>query len=119
LTPDWNHPTMTKEEHYILTLSDSKFCPVLRGNNIETFRMYECLESVVIPFYVRQEGVVAYWKWISEKLGLFELNSWNKVQSYISIFVKNVEAAEKNRLSILERWTAWKNEVQNNVRKLL
>jgi GR25 family glycosyltransferase involved in LPS biosynthesis len=49
LTPEWNHSSMTKEEKYISTLNDSKFCPVLRGNNFETFRMYECLEAGSIP----------------------------------------------------------------------
>lgn len=108
LIPDWNHPTMTKEEHYLMTLGDSKFCPILRGNNVETFRLYECLEAGTIPLYVRQEGDDLFWKFISDNLGLRELSDWQEAKGMMMEFMNNEEEAEKYRTNILERWSMWK-----------
>jgi GR25 family glycosyltransferase involved in LPS biosynthesis len=107
LTPDWNHHTMTKEEHYLSTLQDSKFCPVLRGNNVETFRLYECLEAGTIPLYVRQDGDEEFWKFISN-IGLRELTDWEKAKDIMIECIENEEEAERYRKYILEKWSTWK-----------
>lgn len=115
LTPDWNHPTMTKEEHYLATLVDSKFCPVLRGNNVETFRLYECLEAGTIPLYVRQTGDDGFWRFISDNLGLKELTNWDEAKIMINTFLKNEEEAEMYRVGILKKW---KNFLENSAQKV-
>lgn len=119
LIPDWKHSTMSKEEHYLTMLSNSKFCPILRGNNVETFRLYEALECGVIPLYVRQTGDDLYWKWIQENLGLFEVDNWNKAVAFINIYIQNGEAAEKNRRTILEKWCLWKNRISEVIKHIL
>ena len=109
LTPDWNHSTMTKEYKYLLVLGDSKFCPILRGNNVETFRMYECLESGTIPLYVRSEGDELYWKFIS-RLSLLNIETWEKAKEVITYFLTNPEKAETYRKILYANWNAWKSD---------
>jgi hypothetical protein len=119
LLSDWNNSNMTKETQYISTLNNSKFCPILRGNNIETFRLYESLETGVIPLYVRIDGDEPYWDFIFNKLCFVELNSWEKAKSFIEYFLANPEMAEKYRLALLQKWNTWKTEIKSSITKLI
>jgi len=114
LTPDWNHSTMTKEYKYLLVLGDSKFCPILRGNNVETFRMYECLEAGTIPLYVRSEGDELYWKFIS-RLSLLNIETWEKAKEVITYFLHNPEKAETYRKILYANWNIWKSDIKNKL----
>jgi hypothetical protein len=118
-TNSWNDPNQTTEGNYLGTLDNSKFCPILRGNNIETFRLYEVLEIGTIPIYVRTEGDTAFWNILSSKLQLYELDSWDKAVEFIKVFLNNPDVAETYRLSLLERWNNWKQEIQNTCNALI
>ena len=100
LTPEWNHSTMTKKDDYLAILENSKFCPVLRGNNFETFRLYECLEAGTIPLYIRNDGDELFWAFIS-KLGLVSLDR-------IQEFIDNPVEAETYRQTLIANWNSWK-----------
>lgn len=117
LLSDWNHPNMTKEAQYLSTLGNSKFCPILRGNNVETFRLYETLEAGVIPLYIRSDNDTFFWQFIFDKLGLVELDSWDKAKSLIQYFMANPEMAEKYRMALLQKWSAWKAEIKLKVQQ--
>lgn len=111
-TNTWNDPNQSNEGTYLGTLENSKFCPILRGNNIETFRLYEVLEIGTIPIYIRTTDDTEFWSIISSKLQLYELDSWEKAIKLINIFLNNPELAEKYRMSLLERWNIWKKQLQ-------
>ncbi len=111
-TPDWNHTTMTNQYDYIDILTNSKFCPILRGNNIETFRLYECLENGVIPIYVRMDGDDEFWNWITSKIKLINLKDWSTAKNAINYFISNPDKAELYRTGIITQWNQWKNEIK-------
>lgn len=119
LIPEWNHTTITNEDQYLNTLNNSKLCPILRGNNIETFRMYECLESGTIPLYIRTDGDELYWKFINEHLSLLEIDSWDKANNMINYFVDNPDMAEKYRCILLKKWTQWKEHIKSHISKIM
>jgi hypothetical protein len=112
LTNTWNDSKQTTYDNYIEVLSNSKFCPILRGNNIETFRLYEVLELGTIPIYVRTEGDDEFWKLISSKLNFYELENWEKAAQLIKTFINNVELAETYRHNLIKKWNNWKKEIQ-------
>jgi GR25 family glycosyltransferase involved in LPS biosynthesis len=111
-TPNWNHSTMTNEQDYIDILTSSKFCPILRGNNVETFRLYESLEHGVIPIYVRNEGDDYFWKWITEHIKLIEIKDWVTAKSVIKFFLQNPDKVEKYRTGLIKGWETWKKEIK-------
>jgi GR25 family glycosyltransferase involved in LPS biosynthesis len=119
LIQGWNHSTMTNENKYINTLSDSKFCPIMRGNNFETFRLYESLEAGVIPIYIRSEGDTEFWNFVSSKIKLVNLDSINKVTELINILLNNPQAAEKYRLELNQQWYLWKEEIKQKCRQFI
>jgi hypothetical protein len=109
---------MTKKDKYISDLSKSKFCPILRGNNVETFRLYEALEIGCIPIYVRQDGDELFWKVISKNLDITELKNWNEAVSFINEMLDNPEGAEVYRNILYRNWNLWKNDVKHSIESL-
>ena len=116
---EWNAPNMTKQDQYLSVLGNSKFCPILRGNNIETFRLYEALEAGTIPLYVRQLGDDAYWALHSSKLGLLELETWKAATMVIQTFLNYPDEGEKYRIKIYDAWQRWKSEIKSSCIALL
>jgi GR25 family glycosyltransferase involved in LPS biosynthesis len=117
-TDTWNDPKQTLENCYLGRLNNSKFCPILRGNNIETFRLYEALEAGTIPIYVRTEGDDEFWKFISKKLGLAELTSWENAVEFIKTLLSDTNRSEIYRQELITCWTSWKNEIKSSIQKL-
>ena len=114
----WNDPKMTNESKYLNALSNSKFCPILRGNNIETFRLYEALETGTIPIYVRVESDTEFWNLISKKLQLINLDSWEKAIEFINLLIDKKTFGEKYRLKLIDNWRLWKDEIKVACQKL-
>jgi GR25 family glycosyltransferase involved in LPS biosynthesis len=117
-TDTWNDPKQTLENCYLGRLNNSKFCPILRGNNVETFRLYEALESGTIPIYVRIDGDDTFWNMISRKLDLVELESWEKAAEFIKILCSDINKAEEYRAVIITNWQIWKNEIKSSIQQL-
>ena len=111
-TPNWNHATMTQKDEYLMILENSKFCPILRGNNVETFRLYECLEAGTIPLYIRNDGDELFWDFIS-RLGLICI-TWDNIISIIRDFLEN-PSTETYRQTLLTNWKLWKQEIKSNL----
>jgi hypothetical protein len=109
---EWNDKNMTGPNDYQQMLMQSQCVPIPRGNNVETFRLYEVLEHGAIPLYVRLEGGAdrVYWKWLREHLHLMEIASWDKVPAILELFRKYPEKAEMYRAGLLTQWRAWKEE---------
>jgi hypothetical protein len=113
---EWDSPNMTKKDKYISDLSKSKFCPILRGNNVETFRLYEALEVGCIPIYIRQEGDELFWKMISLNLGIIERKNWSEAITFMTELLNNPERAETYRNMLHKNWKLWKHTIKNLLR---
>jgi GR25 family glycosyltransferase involved in LPS biosynthesis len=108
LLDTWNNPDMFDEKEYSDILKNSKFCPILRGNNCETFRLYECLEHGVIPIIIVEPDSI---RWIIEKLCLIKIDTVEKAQYTIQYFLDNPDIAEKYRVGLMEKWKIWKEDI--------
>jgi hypothetical protein len=115
----WLDENMTSEDVYKKSLYNTKFCPILRGNNIETYRLYEAMETGVIPIYVRINGDNLFWKMIHDKLGLIELSSWDDAVECMRELMEYPEEAERYRVGIWSRWMRWKQEIAGEINKMI
>jgi GR25 family glycosyltransferase involved in LPS biosynthesis len=113
LQPDWNHPTGTKEKEYLSLLGNSKFCPILRGNNRETFRLYEALEAGTLPVTTITD--INYLYWINEELGIESLYKWYEPTDTFN----NTSVNEETRIEVVKRWNEWKNRIHTACVKLV
>jgi GR25 family glycosyltransferase involved in LPS biosynthesis len=117
--PSWKHETESSEEKYSKALATSKFVPILRGNNCETFRIYEALEHESIPLYVRVEHDKEYWEWLSKNLSLVDLKTWDDAKKLVEFFLANPEKGEIYRTGLRDQWTKWKSNLSNELKKLV
>jgi hypothetical protein len=112
LQPEWNHSTMTPKEEYLSILGNSKFCPILRGNHAETFRLYEALEAGALPITTITDN--GYLGWIEEHMGLSSLYPWT--QPLLAI---QQGQSESIRQAVGERWASWKKAIRITCAALL
>lgn len=89
-------------------MGNSKFCPILRGQNPETFRLYEALESGTLP--VTTISDTDYLKWIEDNLGLSSLYDW----THPTALLNSNHATEHTRVLVSERWNAWKERIKTS-----
>ena len=116
LTPDWNHPSMVKEHDYVQTLSNSKFIPILRGNNPETFRVYEALEAGCIPICVINEDHIFYqWLFTHVRIPICKQDDVITVLNSI----QEIEEREEFRKVLNQQWSQYKRNVKERIQKLL
>jgi hypothetical protein len=99
---------MTPPAEYSRLLLQSRFVPVPRGNNCETFRLYEALEHGCIPLYVRTEGDTSYWQWLRRHLTLVELPDWTSAARLVRHLETAPDAAEAYRRGLMAEWAKWK-----------
>jgi GR25 family glycosyltransferase involved in LPS biosynthesis len=103
LQPQWKDPNRTKMTDYLELLGNSKFCPILKGNNMETFRLYEALEAGVLPVAVESNEYTA---WIDSHLQLSELYCWTDPA------VIQTGITDETQKEVGRRWAKWKEEVK-------
>jgi hypothetical protein len=111
LQPHWNHPTATKEKLYLSLMGNSKFCPILKGQNPETFRLYEALESGTLPVTTITDA--SYLAWMEENLGLSSLYDW----THPSV-VLGAALSEDIQQTVMARWKEWKERTKTAVAAL-
>jgi hypothetical protein len=103
LQPHWNDPSRTKKQDYLAHLGNSKFCPILKGNNMETFRLYEALEAGTMPISVEKN---TYTDWIDKHLNLSELYDWTNPTTVSRLMTNQIQT------EVMKRWTQWKQSLQ-------
>ena len=93
-------------------MSNSKFCPILKGNHVETFRLYEALEAGCLPItFISDETWEA---WINENLGISSLYAWKSPEAML----KCTDNLEQIRSRLMNNWAAWKNRIRNMINAL-
>lgn len=112
--PEWNHPEQLQMNEYMQLLSDTKFIPCPRGNNVETFRFYESLECGCIPIFVELPEVLC-----DLELPFIQTNTWDQVADLIRQLESDKDALEAYRTSIQLWWNAHKRCLKDSVSKWL
>ena len=104
---------MTKQKQYISILGNTKFCPILRGNNLETFRFYEALEAGCLP--ITNITDKSYLEWIEKHLQLESIYSWSNPIQLLE--QPNITNEQYNK--VMNLWKDWKKSIQDNCKKLV
>jgi hypothetical protein len=101
--------TITPAQEYTDILCNSIFVPTPRGNNPETFRLYEALEYGRIPLYVRSDGDDDYWNWLKSWLTpLLEIPTWEMAKVVMIKLMENPEHVEQYASLLHSKWNEFK-----------
>jgi GR25 family glycosyltransferase involved in LPS biosynthesis len=112
--PDWNDPSQLKEAEYLSLLQDTKFVPCPRGNNIETFRFYEAIESGCIPVFTELPEVL-----LESGIPFLKTDTWTEVAELMNRLLKDPIELESYQKSIYNGWLAYKKQLQAKVQAWL
>ena len=118
----WRDPKNLSEADYMKLMMNSKCIPCPRGQNVETYRFYEALESGCIPFFVDEPDTG---KWMQqfdmrkESMDFFRIESWSAMAELISHFNKNPSEMLNYRTMILKGWQLFKMSLKEKLRKLM
>ena len=118
LVDSWESPDKLTKNQYIARLLDTVFVPCPRGNNVETFRLYEALECGCIPIYVKTGGDDLYVKMLQDELGLLPVSSWEEASKLMEHLWKEKSLLETYRNSVLTQWRVWKNKLKEKMKAL-
>jgi GR25 family glycosyltransferase involved in LPS biosynthesis len=114
LQPEWNHSSGTPFAEYVEILGNSQFCPILKGNHMETFRLYEALEAGTLPLFGPTISS-SYLEWIKKYVDVSAIYDWTSIES-MSI---SIERKEQARVEIMRQWKIWKENIQKSCQMLL
>ena len=118
LVDTWESKEKLTRNQYVARMLDTVFVPCPRGNNVETFRLYEALECGCIPIYVKSQNDTEYLKMLQEELGLLPVSSWEEANALIAHLWKEKILLETYRNSILTQWKVWKAKLSEKVRQV-
>lgn len=116
LLPTWKHPLPEEADEYMKTLEDTRFIPCPKGQNYETYRLYEALEAGCIPICVGDVNNEheCYNKLIGDNAILIS-KDWLSVKSMIQQINTNPEALNQIQENLTKYWNSHKVNITAHI----
>ena len=116
LLPTWKHPLPEEADEYMKTLEDTRFVPCPKGQNYETYRLYEALEAGCIPICVGDPSNEheCYNKLIGDNAILIS-KDWSSVKSMIQQISNNLEALNQIQENLTKYWMTHKVNITAHI----
>jgi hypothetical protein len=117
ILPEWNHPGQLGAKEYGALLGESKFVPILRGNNCETFRFYEALELGAIPIVISDEKEKdrPYYQWVRDTFHMAIFTREEALAAMKGLLRANGAVYQ---CELGDTWSRVKQELREKVRRL-
>ena len=115
----WNDPSGLSAEEYLTEMQQSVFVPCPGGQNPETFRFYEALQCGCIPLVLKTAENEQWFHWVSEKIPLVALKSWDDAARIMMTLAANPDRLAIYRERVLTGWANWLKELEEASRAWL
>ena len=112
---NWNDSLQLNATDYISLLLSSKFMPCPRGNNVETYRFYEALESGCIPIFIDIPENEQWLKLFNNNIPFLKLQTWDQVAILIQHLLKNPDQMEQYASTLRIAWMKYKAELKAKI----
>ena len=116
LLPTWKQPQPEEADEYMKVLGDSKFIPCPKGQNYETYRLYEALEAGCLPICIgdANNDHDCYNKLIGDNAILIS-QDWTSVKSMIQQICNNPEALNQIQDNLSKYWMTHKINITAHI----
>ena len=116
LLPTWKHPLPEEADEYMKTLEDTRFIPCPKGQNYETYRLYEALEAGCIPICIGDPNNEhdCYNKLVGDNAILIS-KDWSSVKSMIQQINNNPDALNQIQENLTKYWTTHKVNITAHI----
>jgi len=119
LLNEWNSPSGVQKEEMLNILEKTYCVPCPVGNNRETFRFYEALETGAVPIVVKEEGMEKLLEWWSPYMKILPCESWLHAAQLIFTLKEKPEVYEQYRAQLLHGWIRMKTDMKDMFHKVL
>lgn len=119
---DWRDPTNLNEKDYMELVGNTKCIPCPRGNNVETYRFYEALESGCIPIFIDYPTTQSWMKQFNmgeKSMNFFRIKDWTVAVDLMKTFQEDPKMMEEYRTMILNAWGLFKASLKVKVALLM
>jgi len=119
---NWRDPGNLSETDYMALLADTKFVPCPRGNNVETYRFYEALESGCIPVFIDYPDTANWMRQFNmgnKSMNFFRIPNWSTAAEVINGFKDDTKMMLEYQRMILKGWEVFKDTLKKRVRNLM
>lgn len=110
-------------DEYIEMLNNSKFVPCFKGfSSLESFRLYEALETGSIPVYVPGEsrsGLDNEYTRVLGKNPILAIPNWAAATMILEKVCGSPEIMEKHRQDLIAWWSQKKQELKATIKRIL
>jgi len=96
-------------------LLNTKFVPCPKGQNVETYRIYEALECGCIPLFINDPGNEQWFRVFNNEIPFLKIESWNHAAGVLDHFIKNPEQMEQYRMTVLVAWGKYKASLKTRI----
>jgi GR25 family glycosyltransferase involved in LPS biosynthesis len=116
LLPTWKQPQPEEADEYLKSLEDTRFIPCARGQNFETYRLYEALEAGCIPICIGDPNNEhdCYNKLIGDRAILI-VQDWSAVKSMIQQLNNNPQGLDQIQENLVKYWTNHKANITAHI----
>ncbi len=112
----WDDAGSSSEE-YLGDLLNSVVIPCPRGNNEESFRIYEALEAGAMPFLVDSDGGPFY-RWIQSALPSIVISrSYEGCIRLLTAWKEKPQEIIERHATLMAEWARWKTHLHSVIRQ--
>lgn len=107
----WMDAKQLGAEEYATICQNTHFMPCPRGQNPETFRLYEALEYGAIPVLVRENSDDGLLQMISSNVPVPTFDRWSTAVAFVQTLLQNPITLAEYHTMISSKWSVWKKNL--------
>jgi GR25 family glycosyltransferase involved in LPS biosynthesis len=116
----WMDTNQLGEEDYAAICQNTHFMPCPRGQNPETFRLYEALEYGAIPVVVRESGCsTEFIKMVTTNVPVPVFDTWAEGAAFAQTLLQNPITLAEYHTMMSSKWSTWKKKLVEQCAKQL
>lgn len=115
----WADASQLTAEEYSAVCQDTHFMPCPRGQNPETFRLYEALEYGAIPILLSEFANSEFIKMVTTHVPVPVFDTWPTAVAFAQSLLQNPITLAEYHTMMLSKWSSWKTKLVETCTKHL
>lgn len=107
----WMDAKQLRAEEYAAICQNTHFMPCPRGQNPETFRLYEALEYGAIPVLIREHGDNLFIKMVTSNVPVPIFDTWSAATAFTQSLLQNPITLAEYHTMMSSKWSSWKKNL--------
>lgn len=115
----WMDKNQLTAEEYSAVCKATHFMPCPRGQNPETFRLYEALEYGAIPLLVHEPNDAGFLQMVTVNVPVPVFDNWSSAAAFAQTLLQNPTTLAEFHTMLFGKWSTWKKDLADACAKHL